>query len=715
MPPKKKNGPVAEPPRETPPPAPPRARKFVIAAVAVIAIAAGAFFVLWRSGKLGGGGNDPDIILVTIDTLRVDCVSFTGSNNVKTPFLDELARSGIYFQNAHSHNVVTFPSHSNILTGLLPYQHGVRDNAGFTLDPKHKTVAAYLKQHGYVTAAFVAAFPLNHRFGLGADFDVYDDSYHKGVTPTAFTVPERPASEVFAAAQKWYDSVPAGQKKFLWVHIYEPHMPYEPPSPFKEMYPKNPYYGEVATADNAVGKFLRPLLAKHPNTFLVLTGDHGEGFGEHGEYTHSVFAYEETLHIPLIVVEKGRIRPHVEKRYVRHIDIVPTILARVGIEKPKELTGESLLALDKPRNTYFEALSANVNLGWAPLLGMIHDGHKYIDLPIAELYDLNADPHEKKNILKEDRRMTTRVRTLLASTAPAVGKMERDLSPEEAKKLLSLGYLAGTAAEKKEYTERDDPKNVVHLYMAMLQATKLAHVGKMKEAMEVAQKLIAERPEMGMARDLLASLLQQSNREEDAEKVIRDAMAKGIATDTMRKRLGMLLSESGRAAEAVQVLAPFAESKDPELLNAYGIALGDVGHFDEAVQQFQRALQIDRKNAQAFQNLGILALRTGNAGQAQQYLNRALELNDRLPLAYNTLGGSYVEQNDYIRAINAWKRAVTLDPKQYDAMFNLGLVAGRAGQLDEARRALEQFVRTAPPARYGKDIATAKQALVALR
>lgn len=688
-----------------------------IIAGALLVLAVSSFFFL-RNRRLpfAGGGADPDIILVTIDTLRVDGVSFTGSRKAQTPFIDELARGGVYFANAHAHNVVTFPSHTNILTGLLPYEHGVRDNAGFTLDPKHKTLAWYLKDKGYVSGGFVAAFPLDARFGLGADFDAYDDKYREGSRPTQFTVPERPASEVFAAAQQWYDSA-EGKKRFMWVHIYEPHMPYAPPSPFREQYKGQPYYGEVAAADDALHKFLAPILEKNPNTMVVLTADHGEGQGEHGEFTHSVFAYEETLHVPLLVYEKGRVKPRVEKSYVGHVDIVPTILERVGIAKPDALPGHSLLKIDKPRDTYFEALSSNVNLGWAPLIGMIHEGHKYIDLPIAELYDLAADPLEKKNILKDNRRMTTRIRELLSSNAPKpdADKMNRNLTKEESQNLLSLGYLAGTAQTKKVYTEADDPKNVVHLYMAMMKAVETYQKGDLPEALRLARSLIAERPDMGMARDTLAFLLQQSENPEEAEKVIRDAMQKGLATDAMRKRLGMILSETGRAPEAVEILAPFKDAKDPDLLNAYGIALADTGKIREAISEFERALIIDKTNATSYQNLGIVALRIGDLQRAEAYLGRALELNKDLPLALNTMGVLRARQNDLPRAVEAWKRAVALDPKQYDALFNIGLVSARTGRRDDARRALSQFVQTAPKARYANDIASARQALTALQ
>lgn len=690
----------------------PRRVLIVLAASAIVA-AAGLFLYLRRGGASSSGA--PDIILVTVDTLRADCISFTGSTRVKTPFLDELARGGVYFDNAHAHNVVTFPSHANILTGMLPYQHGVRDNAGFTLDPKHQTLSKLLKEAGYATGAFVSAFPLDTRFGLSPSFDVYDDKYREGTTPTAFIVPERPGSETLANAVQWWDSI-TDRKRFLWVHIYEPHAPYEPPSPFKEQYPGQPYYAEVATADHMLGQYLRPLLEKNPNTMVILTSDHGEGMGEHGEVTHGLFAYEETLKVPLIVYEKGRVQPRVEKSAVRHIDIAPTILARAGIEKPKEMGGESLLDLKTPRDTYFESLTSSLNLGWAPLVGMIHEDHKYVDLPIAELYDLGRDPLEKANILKENRRMTTRVRQLLAAAAPnANAHAARTISPDEAQNLMSLGYLTGTAAAKKTYTAEDDPKNLVDFYSRMNRAVMLYQRGEWDEAIDVAQKLLKDRPEMTMAKDLLAFVLTQTEQTGKAEALLRESIASGQASDTMKKRLGLLLSERGEAAEAVEILAQFKDSRDPELLNAYGIALADLGRVPEAIAQFERALQVDRTNATAYQNLGIVALRVNDLARAQQFLSRALQLNAKMPLALNSLGVLYARQNDYGRAVEAWQRAVQLDPRQFDALFNIGLVTAQTGRRDEARRALTQFVNTAPPQRYAADIAKARQALTRLQ
>ncbi|HEX9161368.1 MAG TPA: sulfatase, partial [Thermoanaerobaculia bacterium] len=276
-----------------------------------------------------------DIILITIDTLRADSVGYAGNARVKTPFLDSLAARGIAFTNAHAHNVITLPSHVNILTGLYPFQHGVRENAGFVLSAKHPTVATLLRTAGYTTGAFVGAFPLDARFGLNQGFDTYDDNYGKGVASVDFIEQERPATAVLDAAMKWWRAN-EGRKRFLWVHLYDPHAPYAPPEPFRSQYRDNEYFGEIAYADDALTKALGPILSSDRDSLVVFTADHGESLGEHGELTHGLFAYESTLKIPLVVAGSG-VRHRVENAFVRHIDIVPTILEAAGVAQPKEL------------------------------------------------------------------------------------------------------------------------------------------------------------------------------------------------------------------------------------------------------------------------------------------------------------------------------------------------------------------------------------------
>ena len=683
--------------------------RLLTAAAGLLVLAAVLFFVLRRDAPATAVFADrpSNVILVTIDTLRADALGYAGNRRVQTPYIDSLAAGGMVFTNAHAHNTVTLPSHVNILTGLLPYQHGVRDNAGFKLDPKHRTLAHYLKANGYATGAFIGAFPLDKRFGLAQDFGVYDDRYREGSRVREFVMEERPASDVITPAAQWWSATPG--KKFLWVHVYDPHAPYLPPAPFAEQYRDNPYLGEVAYTDSQLRALLEPILERDPDSLVILTADHGEALGDHGELTHGLFAYESTLKVPLIVYHRDSIKRASIDRFVRHIDIVPTVLQLAGIEKPKEMQGSSLLDPNGAQDTYFEALSASFNRGWAPLVGMIHDSKKYIELPVPELYDLHSDPAEKTNLVTTDRRATTAIRKLMASAAPLAQSAEgRNISAEDRSRLLSLGYISGNV-QKKNYTAEDDPKNLTDLDNDMHRVTELYQRGDIRKAVELAQQVVRKRPGMASSYEMLGFLLQESERPADAIELLRSAIAAGTATEHMRVRLGLTLSESGRAKEAVEVLAPLAaKSDDPDLLNAYGIALGDSGRVGESLDQFRRVLKVDSTNAKAYQNYGIIALRAGDSEDARQHLLRALQLNDRLPLALNAIGVIYARERNFPQAIEAWARAVELDPKQFDAMFNLAFVSGTAGRWPLAIQALDRFISTAPPERYAADIVKAK-------
>ncbi|HSP35610.1 MAG TPA: sulfatase-like hydrolase/transferase [Thermoanaerobaculia bacterium] len=652
-----------------------------------------------------------DVILVTIDTLRADAVGYAGNTRVKTPFLDSLAAKAIVFTNAHAHNVITLPSHVNILTGLYPFQHGVRENAGFTLSPKIPTVASMLKPLGYATGAFVGAFPLDARFGLNQGFDHYDDNYGKGQATVDFVMQERRADAVLSAAASWWRAH-RGQKRFMWVHLFDPHAPYAPPEPFLSEYRGDEYHGEIAWVDSQLQAQLGPILAEDLDALVIVTGDHGEALGDHGELTHGLFAYESTLKIPLIVEGAG-LGHRTEDAYVRHIDIVPTILAAVGGRQPSDLRGVPLTATIDSRDSYFESLSASLNRGWAPLTGIIHSGEKYIDLPIAELYDLPNDPKEKNNLRDARRRDVDAARKLLAPSMVAPGP--RSVDAATLANLRSLGYISGSGAPKKTYTAADDPKNLVGLDSRIHQAIDAFERHQPARALGLARQVVDQQPDMTAGREILAFMLQQNDRIPEAIEQLKIILNDRNANDDDRVQLALLYCETGHPEQAVHLLQDRANDRDPDLLNAYGVALLDAGRDADADQEFQHILSIDPNNAPALQNLGIAALRKGDRANARTYLMRALALNPRLPDALNTLGVVYAQERQYAEAVNAWKRAVSVDPRQYDALFNTGLVEGSLGHRDSAREALTRFVNTAPAERYGPDIAKAKRGLAKLR
>ncbi len=680
--------------------------KLIAIVTTIVAIVAIAGAIAWQRHRRGA----PDVILITIDTLRADSLGFAGNTRVKTPYLDSLAARGIVYTNAHAHNVVTLPSHTNILTGLYPYQHGLRDNAGFVLDAKHPTLGAMMKSVGYATGAFVSAFPLDSRFGLNAGFDVYDDKYREASNPLDFVVQERPAEETLAAARAWYESTQ--ERKFLWVHLYDPHAPYDPPAPFRDQYRDAPYLGEIAYVDDQLSRFLQPILDARPNTVVIVTADHGEALGDHGEQTHGLFAYESTLKVPLLILDPDRASKK-ENTSARHIDLVPTILHRVGAQIPSGLPGHDLFGNTPATDSYFESLSASLNRGWAPLVGLIHDGRKYIDLPLPELYDLAKDPAEANNLASTDRRNLFALRKRLADAAPNREAARRSVDPSQKALLMSLGYISGTA-EAKEYTVADDPKNLIGVDNELHDAVALYQTGQLAKAIETLRAILKSSPNIKVAQEMLAFMLQQDENPQAAIEMLSQAVQSGAANDAMKVRLGMLLSANGHARQALEILQPFASTHDPDILNAYGIALADSGDLRSAADTFHRVLSIDATNATAYQNLGVVAMRAGDVAAARANLAKALELNDRMPIVFNLMGVIEAKSGHNDLAIEWWRRAVRANPRLYDSLYNLAIVASRAGRNDVARDALRQFIDTAPPQRYADDIATARALLAQL-
>ncbi len=669
-------------------------------------------------GAPPAAGGRPDLVLVTVDTLRYDALGFTGGQIAATPVLDRLAAAGRTFPNAHAHNVVTLPSHANILTGLLPYQHRVRDNTGFRLRADVPTAATLLSAAGYSCAAFVGAFPLDSQFGLDRGFELYDDQYPKGTNPTEFVFPQRRGTEVIDRALAWWRGR-AGRPRFLWVHLYDPHSPYEAPEPFASRLAESPYLAEVEATDSFLAPLLDPLLAgAEAAALVVFTADHGEALGQHGELTHGLFAYEETLRVPLVLWGAGVARGE-DARGARHVDILPTLLAAAGVEPPRGLPGSSLLAPPPPgadsELTYFEAMSANLNRGWAPLRGVLRGGRKAIELPLPELYDLASDPGELRNRFDDERRAAREMLALLPreSAWPA----ERAAaSEEEEQQLRSLGYLVGRPAAKASYGPGDDPKRLVNLDRKIQAVVDRYQRRQLDEAVRLARELVAERPDMAIGYSHLAQALLEQGERAKAIDVMEAAAKRGLASEALLRQLALTFAETGRAERAIAVARPLAErpDADPASLNALGLVLSEAGRQDEAEAVLRKTLAADPYTPVSHQNLSLVGLRRRDWAAARAEAERALTLNDKLPLAWNNLGVALYSLGDRPGALDAWERAVQLDPRQYDTLYNLGFKAAEAGRVEQARAVLRQFIATAPRSRYRSDIAAAEALLARL-
>jgi choline-sulfatase len=747
---------------------------------------AGGMAALLAAGALAAGCHRGDrfpkapVVLISIDTLRSDRVGVYGAKTGATPKIDALARESMLFERAYSHYPLTLPSHVSLLTGELPGVHAVRDNVGYPFDAaKHPFLPRLLKAQGYDTGAAVSAFVLRSQTGFGPGFDYYESSLRPPAHVTLDMV-QRPGGETAKLALDWLRGRKDAERPFfLFLHIYEPHSPYEPPPSLAARF-SDPYDGEVAAADEIVGNFLDELekLGLYDRSIVMVLSDHGEGLDEHGEGQHGLFLYRESLQVPLLLklpkAARGGSRVAAP---VQLVDVVPTVLGLVGGEVPKELTGESLLQVADhpeapPRQLYAETFYPRLHFGWSELSSLIEGRFHYIDGPAPELFDVVGDTAELHNVLDQQRRTYATLRGAL-SKYPRQLEAPSPTDPETAKQLAALGYAAGVA---KTTGPLPDPRSKRSVVVDLGHAVALAHQDRHAEAAALYAKLLVTDPQMPDTWAFYARALEKLGRRdeaadayekalevgsagpqlivdtaeklvelghvEDGEKLaqtmlretperayevlakvalarrdvgaarglLQRAAADGHASDRLRGEVARALAETGAVAEAASVLEPVSKDADPPTLNLLGIALSDSGRHGEARAVLERAVAADPKNAIGYQSLGMVALRQGQPVEARKYLDHALELNEELPIAWNTLGVARYQLEGPGPALDAWQRAVDLDPRQFDALFNLGLVAAQAGRREQARTALRQFVATAPPGR-AEDVRKARGVL----
>ena len=699
----------------------PSRTRLAVAGVALAAAVAGA--ALWRSRSLQsvapGAFAGRNLLFVTIDTLRPDRLGSYGSKAGLTPHLDRLASEGVRFEHALAHVPLTLPAHTSIFTSLHPTEHGVHDNGTFRVRASLPTLATTLQGAGYQTGAFVGSFVLDARFGLNRGFDVYDDFYGEKRGVLSFAQLERRADAIVASAERWIGEARAPW--FAWVHLFDPHAPYRPPPELAREFPNDLYGAEVAFVDATLGELLDKLSTsgRLRETIVVVLGDHGESLGEHGERTHGTFAYESTLRVPWILWADG-LRPQVFSETVRHVDVMPTLLDLMSLPLPAPIAGQSLrpyltgeLRYEAPAS-YFEALNPHLTRDWAPLTGVVHEGHKLIRLPTPELYDLALDPMEKENLYRQKTGLARRLTETLdgiSAGADAVAAAPPDR--ETLEKLRALGYLTAPVESRKgEYDETDDPKSLIDVANAYDEATELFGEGRVEEAVAIFEDIVRRQPRSSEAHQSLAYALHQTGRVAEAVALLEDAVRRGLSDTALLGLLSAYLLDVGELEKAVGILEALVQ-REPDYAeghNYLGIAYGRLGRFADARRELERVLELDPSSASAYNNLGSLALSQGKLDEAVSHLNRALAIDPADSTALNGLGFAHARAGDMPKAIDYWRRAVESDPQQFDALFNLALALADASPR-EAVPYLDRFAREAPPQRYGADIERAKAML----
>jgi arylsulfatase A-like enzyme/Flp pilus assembly protein TadD len=670
---------------------------------------------LLQPGSLRGG----NVLLVTIDTLRRDRLGAYGAARGLTPTLDRLSAAGVRYSQALSHAPMTLPAHASILTGRTPRTHGIHINGSARLDDGIPTLATVLKGAGYRTGAFVGAFVLDARFGLGRGFDEYDDRYpHEGDAVT-FKVTDRRAAEVVKAAGDWILQPPGSSPWFAWVHLFDPHAPYDAPAEYRAG--RSAYDAEIAYTDAMLGRLLDRLAAAHAldRTIVVVTADHGESLGDHGETTHGLFAYGSTLRVPLILSGASVGRGVVDVP-VAHADILPTLLDLVATAPPPDLDGRSAAKLaggDRP--LYFEALEANLTRGWAPLTGVVAGDWKYIELPLPELYNLRDDPGEAHNLVERETVRRDVMRRALAqveagrpgATVPAA------VDEDTAARLRSLGYTAASGAPvRREYGEADDPKRLVALNEEFNTALEAFNSGRTDEALSRFLALLRERPDFLTARTSAATVLMATTRPKEAIALLRAAPGPQASAPEILAKLGAAMQRTGdlRGAAAAFERSRAAGNQNPEIFNDLGVAYAQLGKVDEARAMFQELLQRDPNAAGTWTNLGLAELSAHKPEAAADAFRYAVSVDPASAEAWQGLGAAVVAR-DPNTAIDAWQHAERLRPRDFDLLFNLGMILADSGRGAEALPYLTRFMQEAPRDRYARDFPRVEAAIAKAR
>lgn len=561
--------------------------------------------------RCGGPAPVParDFLLVTIDTARADRFSHL-SGGATTPHIDALAREGAGFSNAISPVPLTLPAHASLLTGRLPPSHTVRDNGGHRLPESETTLAEALRSHGFATAAFLGAEVLHARYGLAQGFDTYDDAFpDPGPTPFQ-SYPERSGEQVVAAASRWLDAQGDG-RVFLWVHLFDPHAPYRPPEPEASRFASK-YDGEIAYADRVIGRLLEHWEARRrlDRTLVVVTSDHGEGLGEHGEMAHGVLVHDATLRVPLVVRAPGiRARGTIADP-VHLIDVARTALGLLGLPSLPGIEGRDLGPLLRGEavawsrtSGYAESLYAQLHHGCAPLRALREEGWKLVRGLDAELYDLRADPGEARDVAADrperTRAMTESLAELSASLAGAEAEPVR-LDEEVRRMLQSLGYAAFASPAPAEESWRD-PREALQSMRRIAEAERRILAGDPEGAIAELRALVeAERYNLD-ARVRLGHLLASAGRGEEAVAVLAEAVARAPHEPLLSEKLGRALQAIGRYAEALAVYdAGLARSPDARYLrHGRWECLNQLGHRREWLEDTERAVAADPRDGAA--------------------------------------------------------------------------------------------------------------------
>ncbi len=620
----------------------------------------------------------PNVVLITIDTLRADHVGCYGYKQGKTPNIDVLAADSARFEHAFAVVPVTLPSHATILTGTYPMLSGMHDFSGNKLSSAQPTLASVLKQNDYATGAVIGAAVLDSRFGLNQGFDFYYDHFDFNRLDEAnLDEMERPGNVVADLALDWLGNN-WRKKFFLWMHLYDPHYPYTPPEPYRSEYATHPYDGEIAFADEQVGRLLRFLKEKgiYQNTLIVLAGDHGEGLGEHGEKTHGFFIYNSTMQVPLIIHLPGESAGQTVSGLASLVDLMPTVLTALGLEVPSQVQGQSLFSelhgdKENNRDLYQESFLPRLHFNWSELRGTENAKYHFIDVPRPELYDLAKDPGETHNLLGEKKAVAEEMRAKLTALIReySAGKEMAEktgLDPALMERLKSLGYAGFSGGSDPKVANRDlpDPKDRIETYELFSEAMADSQHGRYQESIDRMKTVLKSDPNSVPAHHIQGLNYYRSKMYPEAVEELQ---------------------------KAVQLSPDYALA----MFNL-GMAQAHAGQIDAAIATLQRTLQLDGTNFDAAFNLGVAYLQKKQLAPAEDAFRQSVTINPQLARGYRALGETLLYENKLDDAISNLRRGVELEPQNPAMHQALAQVLAAKGLTAEANQEAQRAQQLAP-------------------
>lgn len=643
------------------------------------------------------------VILISVDTLRSDRLPAYGYKGVQTPNLDAFRRDAILYERAWSHCPLTVPSHATVFTGQLPAETGLRDNTGYELAANAPTLAELFTRNGYATGAATSAYVLRKGNGLERGFSFYDGDVGATRGGVSIGAIQRDGAETIAAAQQWLASNRT-RPVFFFLHLYEPHAPYDPPEPYRSTY-KHPYDGEIARTDELIGRFLGFLKESglYDDALIVFFSDHGEGLNDHGEEEHGIFLYREALQVPLLVKLPGA--KHAGRSVAAPVqlsDIFPTVLAEAGIRHETRSASNARSLLDvldddaPPRKIYSETYFPRFHFGWSDLHSLVDGNHHFIHAPQQELYDLAADYAETNNVLTERRRVVAAMRE---SIAPLIREAAapKPIAPEEAAKLAALGYI-GSAADTSG--PLPDPKTKTATFRQIREAFKLFRAGKFEEALAVYQPLLRENPRMLDLWEISARALARLGRTDEAIAAAQEALKLSPQATHVALLIANLSLERGRLDDAARhaelaVNAHGAEAH--EILARVALAKGDTA---AAERESQLALKAEGESVHAAMILARIEKEKGNYGAALAPLDRAapaLRQKQTAVPGFHFLRGDLLARLQRTReAEAALLEEIRLFPEEPQAYKNLILLYVTEDRIEDAMRVIYRLEQASP-------------------